>query len=170
VRYHQNVFVDRQRLSLEVAMQPKRQVDEREVEVAFAQQGNQLFVTRGIGQDHLDVRSLANELAQDVRQQMRRDCLIRANPELRRIPDPDELCFGDRKIGLDRPGMDEQARAGLRERQGLRDARTVHKSRTHDALERCQLLADRGLRVAEPARTIDQFASGSGGTGPARCC
>jgi len=101
---------------------------------------------------HLDLGPLGGEPPHDLRQQARADRLERADAQRaeRAALQGGQVGLGRLQAGDDRLGVAQEQPARLGERDGSRAARALDEPLADDPLERLDLLADRGLRVAEP--------------------
>ena len=149
-RDEEHVRVGEELQGLERAVEQRRH-RESEVELAALDEPQQVLVRRGLGQLELDVRPLGHEAAHDGGEHARADALERADPE------PAALALRERRhVRLggvqardDRLRVAEQERARLGEGDRPRAAGSLEQALADEPLERLDLLADRGLRVAE---------------------
>ena len=106
----------------------------------------------GLGELDRDVGPRGRELAQEAREHPCAHALVRADAQRagRALGERGHVGLG-RLEARDDPGcVAEQELPGLRERDAAGAAGSLDELRADDALERLDLLADRGLRVAEP--------------------
>jgi 2-methylisocitrate lyase-like PEP mutase family enzyme len=155
----------REGLGLQPAFGPERKVDECEVQLAFLQVRDQALVPRRVREHDVDARIRFVQLAEYVGEEVRRDRLVRADPQLcsgRRA----ELGFGEGEVRLDRARVNEEAFPGFGERQRVGGARPVDELASDDPFEGRELLADGGLRVSEPpSRAVERGFFGKGNQG-----
>ena len=142
---------------------PHAPVGEGEVEVAALDQDDEVLVVVHLGEAQVDARPRRAEAAQHGRQDVLADALVRADAQRPGGAGGErgEVGLGGLQPRDDRVRVTQQQAAGLGERDGPRPARPVEQPLADDALERGDLLADRGLRVAEPARGLAEGALGS---------
>src|SRR5207253_4839579 len=128
--------------------------DEAEVHLAALDEGEQLAIVRRLDERHVDLRPLRAEIPQQGGEDARADALVRPDPQRAGVAGAERAQVG---LGRPQPGSDplrmsQQELAGLCQRDRTRPAGPVDDALADDALERRDLLADRGLRVAEPRR------------------
>ena len=97
------------------------------------------------------MRPGGEEAAHHVRQHLGADALEGPDPERAALTLREGSHVGLRGVQArdDRLGVAEQQRPGLGERDGPRAARTLEQPLADEPLQGLDLLADRGLRVAE---------------------
>ena len=138
----------------------QRQHHEGEIELAALDEVEQVPVVVALGQPDLHGGPVARELLDERRQDARRHALEGADAERAALAGDERLHVGLRggEPRLDRLDVTEQELAGRRHAHGLGPAPALEETRPHDPLERCDLLADRGLRVPELGRRLGERA------------
>ena len=151
-RGHEHHRVVEQPSGLEGEVVVHRQLDERDVEVARLDLAQQVVAVVGLVERQLDARPLGPEGPQEAGEDLRADALDRPDPQLAPVAGLERPQVGGGGVdpGQHGSGVDEQrvARRGELDRPGA--AGPVEQRRSHDALERGDLLADRGLGVPQP--------------------
>jgi hypothetical protein len=96
----------------------KREHDEAQVELAALDELHELLVVGGLAQGDVDLRPLVRELAQQRREDLRADALIRADAQRSRFAgvERDEVGLRGLEARGDRVGVPEQQFARLGER------------------------------------------------------
>ena len=128
-----------------------REHHEGEVELAALDQLEQAPVVGRLGQLDGDVRPGGRELAQEPGEHVRAHALVRADAERpgRALGERGHVGLGGLQACDDPGRVAEKELAGLGQRDAARPAGPLDELRADDPLERLDLLADRGLRVAE---------------------
>ena len=139
----------------------EREDDEAEVDLTALDQAEELAVVGRLDERHVDLRPLRRGSdAKQRREDARADALVRADPQRAGVAGAEgaQVGLGGTEAGRDPVGMREQELPASVSEIGLRAARPLDEALADDALEHCDLLADRRLRVAEPLRRAAERA------------
>ena len=130
----------------------ERGAAECEIELARLDQAVQLGIGGRLGQSELDPGPVGHEPPHHLGEHARADRLVRPDAQRSRLAGAQRGDVGARGVEPrdDRLGVAEQHLARIGERDGTRAAGPLDERLADDPLERRDLLADGGLRVAEP--------------------
>jgi hypothetical protein len=148
----QHVRVDQELLGFERTPLGDRKHHEREVDVAGLDEQLELVVEDAVDELDVHLRPRVLEAADDGREDPRADALVAGDAQGPRfaLREGGEVGLGGLHARDDRVGVAQQQLPGLRQRHRPRPARPLDEPFADGPLESLDLLANRGLRVAEP--------------------